>query len=115
VILALLLAGCTKAPQTQEAVKTAVLEHLGKRNDMLAQSMKIDVVSVSFRDKEADAVISVAPKEGGAGIQMNYTLVMEGNKWVVKPSAKGSPHGGATMPTGDMPPGHPPVSPKAHP
>ena len=81
---------------------------------MLAQSMKIDVVSVSFRDKEADAVVSVSPKEGGAGIQMNYSLTMEGGKWTVKPA-------------GEIPAGHPPVGgagngavhapsmPKAHP
>lgn len=81
---------------------------------MLAQSMKIDVVSVSFRDKEADAVVSVSPKEGGAGIQMNYSLLMEGGKWVVKP-ATANPHGNAPMPSGQMPPGHPPTAPKGHP
>jgi len=79
---------------------------------MLAQSMKIDVVSVSFRDKEADAVVSVTPKEGGAGVQMNYSLAMDGGKWTVKPAAA-NPHG-STMPTGEMPAGHPPT-PKAHP
>jgi hypothetical protein len=106
------------------------MDHLGKRADMLTQSMKIEVVSVNFRDKEADAVVSVSPKEGGAGIQMNYALVMEGNKWTVKaPAANSNPHGGATAapPTGDMPAGHPPMggagngavhtpnAPKAHP
>lgn len=91
-------------------MKQAILDHLGKRSDMLAQSMKIDVVSVSFRDKEADAVVSVAPKEGGAGIQMNYSLVMEGGKWTVKPSAKASPHGNTPMPTGELPAGHPPAA-----
>ena len=126
-LLLVLLAGCAKAPQNQDAVKQAILEHLGKRSDMLSQSMKIEVVSVSFRDKEADAVVSVAPKEGGAGIQMTYSLAMEGGKWTVKPAAKGSPHGNTPMPTGEMPAGHPPTGgseggashapsvPKAHP
>lgn len=126
-LLLVLLAGCAKAPQNQDAVKQAVLDHLAKRSDMMSQSMKIEVVSVNFRDKEADAVVSVSPKEGGAGIQMNYSLVMEGGKWSVKPSAKGSPHGNTPMPTGEMPAGHPPTSepangavhapstPKAHP
>jgi len=82
---------------------------------MLAQSMKIEIVSVNFRDKEADAVVSVSPKEGGAGIQMNYSLIVEGGKWTVKPSAKTNPHGGTGTPTGEMPAGHPPVTPKAHP
>jgi hypothetical protein len=121
-LLLLLLAACAKAPQNQDAVKQAILDHLGKRNDMLAQSMKIDVVSVSFRDKEADAVVSVTPKEGGAGIQMNYSLAMDGGKWTVKPAAA-NPHGNTAMPAGEMPAGHPPTggavhapsTPKAHP
>lgn len=126
-LLLVLLAGCAKAPQNQDAVKQAILDHLAKRSDMMTQSMKIEVVSVSFRDKEADAVVSVSPKEGGAGIQMNYSLLMEGGKWTVKPSEKSSPHGNTAMPTGEMPAGHPPTSepangavhapstPKAHP
>jgi hypothetical protein len=127
-----LLTGCAKAPQNEAAVRQAILDHLGKRADMLTQSMKIEVVSVNFRDKEADAVVSVSPKEGGAGIQMNYSLTMEGNKWTVKPPSA-NPHGGAAapstgnLPTGDMPAGHPPTggagngavhapsTPKAHP
>ncbi|MBI2689838.1 MAG: hypothetical protein HYX27_26325 [Acidobacteria bacterium] len=71
--------------------------------------MRIEVVSVNFRDKEADAVVSVSPKEGGAGIQMNYALAMEGGKWVVKPGAQSNPHGKAPMSTGELPAGHPPV------
>jgi hypothetical protein len=121
-----LAAACSKAPQNQDAVRQAILDHLGKRSDMMAQSMKIEVVSVNFRDKDADAVVSVSPKEGGAGIQMNYSLVMEGNKWKVKPS-QANPHGNTAMPTGELPAGHPPmggagggavhspVPPKAHP
>ncbi len=126
-LLCLLLAGCAKAPQNQEVIRQAIVDHLGKRNDMMAQSMKVDIVSVNFRDKEADAVVSISPKEGGSGIQMNYSLVMEGNKWTVKPSASGSPHGNTAMPTGELPAGHPPAgapangavhppsTPKAHP
>ncbi|MFN0102739.1 MAG: hypothetical protein ACKV2U_11695 [Bryobacteraceae bacterium] len=122
----LLVAGCASAPQNQEAVKQAILDHLGKRGDMLAQSMKIDVVSVNFREKEADAVVSVSPKEGGSGIQMNYSLTMDGGKWTVNPP-KANPHGATGTPTGDLPAGHPPAggagggavhapsTPKAHP
>lgn len=127
ILLVIAIAGCAKAPQNQDAVRQAIMDHLGKRNDMLAQSMKIDVVSVNFRDKEADAVVSVSPKEGGAGIQMKYSLVMEGSKWNVKPQPA-NPHGNTAMPpSGDMPAGHPPIggadggavhmpsTPKAHP
>ena len=76
---------------------------------MMAKSMDISVVSVNFRDKEADAVVMVTPKAGGSGIQMNYALAMEGGKWAVKPEAKGNPHGNTAMPTGEMPAGHPPM------
>ena len=110
----LLLAGCAKAPQNQDAVKQAITDHLGKRKDMLMQQMKIDIVSVSFRDKEADAVVSISPKEGGQGMQMTYSLLVEGGKWVVKPAAA-NPHGNAPRPSGQMPPGHPSTEPKAHP
>jgi hypothetical protein len=126
-LLLVLLAACAKAPQNQDAVKQAILDHLGKRSDMMAKSMNIDVVSVNFRDKEADAVVMVTPKAGGSGIQMNYALLMEGGKWAVKPEAKSNPHGNTAMPTGEMPAGHPPAGgaengavhapsvPKAHP
>ncbi len=114
--LLLLLAACSKAPQDKDAVRQAVLDHLAKRSDMLAAAMKIEVVSVSFRDKEADAIVSVSPKEGGTGIQMSYALAMEGGKWVVqKPASPAAgapnPHGGGAPPPsmGEMPAGHPPV------
>jgi len=86
---------------------------------MLLNAMKVEVVSVSFRDKEADAVVSIAPKEGGAGLKMNYALIAEGGKWVVKPGPA-KPHGNAAAPTGELPAGHPPAppqgeKPKGHP
>lgn len=125
IFLLVLLVACAKAPQNPDAVKQAIIDHLSKRNDMLAQSMKIDIVSVNFRDNAADAVVSVAPKEGGSGIQMSYSLVMEGGKWSVQPAAA-NPHGNTAMPTGELPAGHPPMdaapngavhppAPKAHP
>lgn len=109
-----ILSSCSKAPQSKDAIRQAVLDHLGKRADMLAASMNIEVVSVSFRDKEADAVVSVSPKEGGSGIQMTYSLAAEGNKWVVKKSGaptSANPHDGmpAGPSSGGLPAGHPPV------
>jgi hypothetical protein len=118
----LILAGCGGAPQSKEAVGQAIVEHLGKRSDMMAASMKVDVVSVSFREKEADAIVSISPKEGGEGMQMSYKLALEGSKWVVKPSGSGgaNPHQGMpAAPQGELPKGHPPIDstgkPPAHP
>jgi hypothetical protein len=118
-LLMLALVSCsTKPAQTQDAVRQAVVDHLAKRSDMLGSSMTISVVSVNFRGDEADAVVSVAPKEGGSGIQMTYTLATENGKWAVKKSGapSGAPHQ-ATPPAGELPAGHPPVggAPKGHP
>jgi hypothetical protein len=77
--------------------------------------MQVDVTSVSFREGEADAVVSFRPKgqaDPSAGMQMQYTLEKKGNRWVVKGKRESgaSPHGGeAQAPGGAMPPGHPPV------
>ncbi len=80
--------------------------------------MQVDVASVTFRDNEADAVVSFKPK-GSADpsntMQMRYTLERKGGDWVVKSrgGSGGSPHGGmggaAPAPGGEMPSGHPPV------
>lgn len=88
--------------------------------------MQIDVASVSFRQNEADAMVSFRPKgatDASAGMQIQYTLEKKGNRWVVKGKRDSgmAPHGGApgampggsmpggSMPGGAMPPGHPPA------
>ncbi len=82
--------------------------------------MQVDVSSVSFRQNEADAVVSFRPKgssDASAGMQMQYTLEKKGDRWVVKGKRESgmSPHGGGApdgaMPPGAaMPPGHPPAA-----
>ncbi|MCL4402222.1 MAG: hypothetical protein M1436_06125 [Acidobacteria bacterium] len=76
--------------------------------------MNVDVTSVTFRGKEADATVSFAPKGSGAGAGMtiNYVLERQGNRWVVKGRGNGGgmPHAGAMpqgmggSPHGGMPP-----------
>ena len=112
----LLLFSCAKAPQTKESVKQAIVDYLAKRDDMIASSMDVEVVSVDFHDKEAEAVASIGPKGAMAsGIKIAYTLEAEGNKWVVKKkpsavpaSAGGTPHSAPSDP-GSLPSGHPPL------
>ena len=107
-----MLSGCGGAPQTKEAVRQAIIDHLAKRSDMMVSSMDIDVASVSFRQNEADAVVSFRPKgSGSGGMQMNYTLERQGRQWIVKTKKESgaSPHGSAPPSGGDLPPGHPPV------
>ena len=111
------LSSCAKAPQTKEAVKQAIVDYLGKRDDMIAASMDVEVVSVNFHDKEAEAVASIGPKGAPAsGIKISYTLEAEGTKWVVKkkpgaaPAAgDGAPHSAPSPDAGSLPSGHPPI------
>jgi hypothetical protein len=122
----LVLISCAKAPQTKEAVKQAIVDYLAKRDDMMASSMEVEVVSVDFKQKEAEAVASIGPKGShGSGIRISYTLEAEGAKWVVKrkpgsaPAASSNPHTPSTpvhegidgsAPGGkELPAGHPPI------
>jgi len=113
------LCACNKAPQTKEAVKQGVVEHLGKGAGLDMSSMDVEVTAVSFAENQAKATVSFRPKSApDQGMMMNYTLESKGNKWIVlkKAGNSSSPHGDATVapapaPSGDLPPGHPPVSP----
>ena len=59
-LAALCLAGCSKNIDTPEAVKEGVIKDIAKKVDV--QSMDVNVDSVSFREKEADAKVSFKPK-----------------------------------------------------
>jgi hypothetical protein len=124
VVATALLAGCRNVPQSKEAIRKGVIDYLSKRSDMMVSSMDIEIVSVSFRKDEADAVVSFRPKgvsEGG--MQMSYTLENKGGQWAVKGKrdSGSAPHGqgGAVMPPaqsgGALPSGHPPIGGKAEP
>jgi hypothetical protein len=130
---ALLLAACAKNIDTEDAVKQAVLKDISSKVDVSAMDINVD--SVSFRDKEADAQMSFRPKgnAASAGIVMKYTLKREGDLWKIstrnmesrhdetdKGGAAGNGVGnGATLPPGhpttmsgqQLPPGHPTVNP----
>jgi len=108
-LAALCLAGCSKNIDTPEAVKEGVLKDIAKKVDV--QAMDVNVDSVSFREKEADAKVSFKPKGAPASqsITMTYSLERDGDEWRIKsrnmqaheqqqPSAPGQPA---------MPPGHP--------
>jgi hypothetical protein len=84
-----LLAGCSSRNiDTLDAVKQGVIRDISKNVNVAA--MDVNVVSVSFRDKEADAVVSFAPKGGSAaqGLTMNYTLERKGSEWHIKSRAQ---------------------------
>jgi hypothetical protein len=122
------LLGCNSKGNidTKEAVRQGVIDYLAGRQNLNVGSMNVEVSSVTFKENEADAVVSFAPKGGGGQpVSIPYTLERKGNRWVVKPRANGqSPHGGmpsgenphgatpgdgSAAPPGAMPPDHPPV------
>ncbi len=112
---ALLLAGCNRAPESKDAVRSAVMDHLAKNTGLDVNSMTIDVGDVKFEGDKALAVVSFRPKSSpDAGMTMNYTLERQGAKWVVAKRPESGGHGAdaqppAPQPGGQMPPGHPPV------
>ncbi|MFN0167864.1 MAG: hypothetical protein ACKV22_15660 [Bryobacteraceae bacterium] len=117
VFLALLsVAACNRAPQTEEAIRQAVMDHVASK--VTLSSMDVHVSGLNFKGDTVDATVEFRPKGGaaGSGMQMNYTLERKGATWAVKSKAdaKGSPHGAGAMPDGAMPggampPGHPSV------
>lgn len=112
VLTGLLLVACSRGIQNEAAVRQGVIDHLAERSDLNMSQMQVDVTSVSFRQNEADVVVSFRPKggEASAGMQMRYTLERKGNRWVVKGRGAGA-HAQMPVPsTGQMPAGHPPMS-----
>lgn len=81
---ALCLAGCSKNIDTPEAVKEGVIKDIAKKVDV--QAMDVNVDSVSFREKEADAKVSFKPKGAptSQSITMNYALERQGDEWHIK-------------------------------
>lgn len=115
-VFSIWLAACNRAPESREAVRQGVLDHLGKNSGLDLNSMSIDVSKVSFEGNIATATVSFKPKSSpDAGMSMNYKLERQGTKWIVQKAANSGGHGGvaapqaAPSPSGDLPAGHPPV------
>jgi hypothetical protein len=114
--LALFLAGCQRAPESKEAVRSAVMDHLAKNTGLDIGSMAIEVGNVKFSGDTAQAAVSFRPKSSpDAGMTMSYSLERRGAKWVVAKRPEGSSHGGQAQDStprqgGELPPGHPPLS-----
>ncbi|MCU1327715.1 MAG: hypothetical protein JWN34_3085 [Bryobacterales bacterium] len=111
--LAVSLAACSKNIDTMDAVKQGVLNDIPK--DINLGGMDVNVVSVSFRGKEADAVVAFAPKGGPPMMNMKYTMERKGDVWHIKSRAAASADHAAQDPTKQggaqgLPPGHPPAA-----
>ena len=111
------LAACSHSNvDSLDAVKRGVINDISKNVNIGA--MDVNVVSVSFRDKEADAVVSFAPKGGTAaqGLTMNYTMERAGSEWHIKKRAQSDlqRHAAQANPGGmgarPLPEGHVPLT-----
>lgn len=95
-----LLAGCKKDMQNQEAVRQGVMSYLAKRSDLLA--MDVSVQSVSFHEDEATAQVHFQAKgstKPEAGMTMQYALERKDGQWVVKArSGSNAAHGAGGLP-----------------
>jgi hypothetical protein len=83
-LMALLLTACAKNIDTEDAVKQSVLKDIAGKVDVSAMDINVD--SVSFRDKEANAEISFRAKgqPTSQAITMKYDLVRQGDEWKIK-------------------------------
>jgi hypothetical protein len=105
-LAAAMLAGCgSRGIQNEAAVRQGVIDYLSHVANMKVEAMQVDVTSVSFREDEADATVSIRPKgASGDAIPMRYTLERQGDKWVVKGKGRA---GAGQSPHGQMPAGMP--------
>ena len=131
ICVALLLAACSKSDiDNKEAVKAAMVEYLNshsKETGLDPQRMDISVNAVAFERDQARATVAFTVKGTDAGMQMNYTLARDGNKWAVTGKDGTGPHPIAgpqkgtevdVLPSiplpgqqGKLPEGHPAVNP----
>jgi hypothetical protein len=117
ILAALCLSGCAKDIDNREAVRAAIEKRVIKSGFDLT-NMSVQVTSVSFHGKEAEAVALIVPKGGNInqGVSFGYKLQREKDEWVAgKPEMNpghAQPPAAAPDSSGALPPGHPPLGSK---
>jgi hypothetical protein len=110
-VLLAALTACHRGNQSKEAIRQGVIDYLSGKTSSLAlnmSAMDVQVTDVTFTGDQADAAVSITPKNTpGGGMNVNYHLEQANGKWVVKgrKDAGGTPHGGGAVPAagGAMP------------
>jgi hypothetical protein len=119
-VVALFCVACSRADiDNKEAVRAAMLEYLKKNQASTGldpDAMDVNVDAVVFERDVARATVSFLIKGTDQGMQGNYTLTRQGDKWgdVKRQTVTVAPHGAdlTPPPAAKLPEGHPPVSPK---
>jgi len=85
--------GCKQKPSGDEAVRSAVRQHLSSLGTLNMQAFDTDFTTIVIQNNQATADVSFRPKNGapaGAAIQVSYQLErQEGNWRVIKKSTPG--------------------------
>lgn len=113
-LLSLALAACHKDIQTDSAVRDGILKYLATRSGLSA--MDVTVRSVTFNNDKAQAMVHFQAKGNtspGAGLDMQYQLSRQGDRWVVEHrEGEGARHGEkspVSIPPNMLPGGAPPA------
>ena len=89
----LIVAGCKQKPSDDEAIRTAVRQHLTSLGTLNLQAMDTDFANISIQNDKATADVSFRPKTGapaGAAMQVSYQLEKQDGIWkVIKKSTPG--------------------------
>ena len=87
------VSGCKQKPSGDEAVRSAVRQHLSSLGTLNMQAFDTDFTTIVIQNNQATADVSFRPKNGapaGAAIQVSYQLErQEGNWRVIKKSTPG--------------------------
>ncbi len=97
----LLGTACSHADiDNKDAIRAAMIEYLDKNKDSTGLDparMDVNVDAVAFERDTARATVSFLIKGTDQGMQGNYTLTREGDKWggVKRQNITAAPHGGS--------------------
>jgi hypothetical protein len=106
-VAALVLSGCSKSADNQEAAQKAVDKYFASKPGL--SSMSARVQSVIFRGNEADATVMVTGKgqAPSTAIPIPYILERKSGEWEVKGPSRNAMAGHGAQNGGQMPAGHP--------
>lgn len=104
---ALILGGCAKNIDNQDAAQKAVDEYFNRKPEL--RSMSARVQNVIFRGNEADVTVMVTGKgaDPSTAIPIPYVLERKSGGWEVKGPSKNAMAGHGMQGGGQMPAGHP--------
>ena len=117
VVLCLMIAGCNKQANDQDAIRASIEKRLNGRSDLNMAAMDREVKQISVNGDKATAQVEFRLKGGDARMEIEYTLQRQGKDWEVLDS---QPMGGGSSNPGPqnapdeggsaLPPGHPPAN-----